>query len=155
MNQTLTTRIKEGAQEAIGRTLMFIPKLGFALFLVYSCARTIDGNGLGDSLRTKSANDYHNDNNPVKTVAKVEEKWYDNEVYSIDLTGFNPLVIRQITFDDETTTSLRYRTLAHQPFRRWIVGEEFNPQVGERYEVTSSGILRQGRPENELVRRVN
>ncbi len=155
MTETLITKIKEGTQEAIGTTLRFIPRATFVLLGLYACAKTIDGNGLGDSMRTKSANDYHNKSNPVKVVAKVEEEWNDNTIYSPDMTGFNPVVDRTITFEDGTKTSLHYRTLAWQPFKEWVSGEEFKPQVGERYEVTSGGILRTGRPENELVRRVN
>lgn len=58
----------------------------------------------------------------------------DNVIYSPTLDGYNPKVIREVTFEDGTETNLEYRTLAWQPFRKWMREQEFNPQPGEKYD---------------------
>ena len=108
-------------------------------------------NGCLDSRRTKQTRWLHSSDNLVKSVANVDESWRDNSEIAM-LTcvfgggGYNPQVIRTITFEDGTETTVKYRTLAHQPFRRWGGGDEFDPELGEEYEVT---------PQNELVRKIN
>ena len=112
---------------------------------------TADHNGCMDSYRTEQARYFlSNPENPIKTIASVEEKWKNNsplEFFSSATggVGYNPLIIRTVTFEDQSQTKLRYRTLAWQPFRKWISGEDFNPQIGERYEVDSH---------NRIVRKV-
>jgi hypothetical protein len=118
--------------------------LGYTVFFLAS------HNGFLDSNRTKQTRQLHNENNPKKVVASVKEEWKDNSTIALVSSmmgggGYNPRVIRRVTFEDETQTTLDYRVMAHQPFRRWISGKEFNPQVGERYEVTNH---------NQLVRKV-
>jgi len=103
---------------------------GVALF------NLLDHNGKLDSMRTKEARKYHGSGTP-KTVASVEERWRDTLFLSPTMDGYNPQVTREVTFDDGSTATLRYRTLAWQPFMRWRNGEEFNPKPGETYEVTS------------------
>jgi hypothetical protein len=107
-------------------------------------------NGLLDSNRTKQTEQLYDKNNPTKVVSGVEEEWRDNSPFSLASSiaggaGYNPRVIRKVTFEDSSQTTLDYRVLAHQPFRRWIRGDEFNPQVGEMYEVTKH---------NQFVRKV-
>ena len=123
--------LKTGAKYAIG---------GYILFSLAS------HNGCLDSDRARLARRLHDDNNPVKIVKSVEEEWKDNSTLALVSSamggaGYNPRVIRKVTFEDGTQTTLDYRTMAHQPFRRWIGGEEFNPQVGETYEVTKNNQL--------------
>ncbi|MFA5797907.1 MAG: hypothetical protein WC916_07805 [Candidatus Woesearchaeota archaeon] len=103
-------------------------------------------NGFLDSDRTKQAEQLHNANNPTKVVASVNEKWSDNSMFALASSmigggGYNPRVIREVIFEDGSQTTLDYRVLAHQPFVRWMAGEEFNPKVGERYEVTKNNQL--------------
>jgi hypothetical protein len=123
--------LKTGAKYAIG---------GYILFSLAS------HNGCLDSSRVKQARQLHNENNSTKVVANVEEEWRDNSTLELVSSamggaGYNPRVIRRVTFEDGTETTLDYRVLAHQPFRRWIAGEEFNPQVGDKYEVTKQNQL--------------
>lgn len=112
----------------------------------FCCTSLIDHNGGMDSPRTSQAIRLSSPNNPIKTVASVYEEWEDSTLFALDGTGYNPLVIRHITFEDGTETGVRYRTLAWQPFRRWIRGDEFSPQKGEQYEVTLN---------NNFVRKIN
>ena len=116
--------MKTGAKVAVG---------GLILYTLAS------HNGCNDSYRTNEARRLQGES--TKTVATIEETWKDNIVSSPTLDGYNPRVIRKVTFEDGTQTTLDYRTLAHQPFRRWIAGEEFNPQVGEAYKVTKNNQL--------------
>jgi len=132
MTNSLKDKLRNIGNSAIG----FIPKGLIVLGLGYAFVTCADHNGMNDSLRTKTARRYHNPENPIKTVRNVEENWKDNRLHSLDGTGFNPLVKRRVIFEDGSETNLRYRTLAWQPFRRWMIGEEFNPQQGEKYEVT-------------------
>ncbi|MBW3014501.1 hypothetical protein KY335_04665 [Candidatus Woesearchaeota archaeon] len=113
----------------------------FALYIPYTLA---SHNGLLDSDRTKEAEEMHDESNPIKTVKTVEEKWRDHILTPYG-DGFNPRVIRTVTFADGTETKLDYRVMAWQPFMKWKNGYEFNPQAGEKYEVTSG---------NELVKKV-
>ena len=57
-------------------------------------------------------------------------------------SGYNPRVVRIVEFEDGSTSYLNYRTMAHQPFMRWLKGKEFNPRVGERYEVKDNKLVR-------------
>ena len=99
-------------------------------------------NGCMDSYRTKSAaRNLQKPSNPIKTVAVVREEWRDNSEWAAFSAamgggGYNPRVIRRVIFKDGSITTLDYRVMAHQPFRRWISGEEFDPKPGEQYEVT-------------------
>ncbi|MBW3014881.1 hypothetical protein KY330_00505 [Candidatus Woesearchaeota archaeon] len=98
-------------------------------------------NGCFDSLRTKDAMQYRSKDNLVKVVESVEEEWKDNEQYMV-LDGYNPKVIRKVKFKDGSDTWLSYRTMAHQPYMKWLHGDEFDPKVGERYEVRGRVIVR-------------
>jgi hypothetical protein len=123
--------LKTGVKVAIG---------GYIFFSLAS------HNGCLDSNRTKSARQLHDENNPTKVVANIEEEWKDNSTLAFVSSamggaGYNPRVIRRVTFEDGTQTTLDYRVLAHQPFRKWIAGEEFNPKVGDKYEVTKQNQL--------------
>lgn len=93
-------------------------------------------NGKLDSLRSKEARKYHNSTNPIKIIENVEETWKDDWSLSPMLDGYNPRVIRKITFQDGSKTKLDYRTHAWQPFMKWRNGDEFNPKPNEKYEVT-------------------
>ena len=148
MKRSLKDKLQNIGHEIVG----FIPKGIGILILGYACVNNVDHNGMNDSLRTKGARRYHNPENPIKTIRSVEETWEDNKLYLSDGTGYNPLAKRKIIFDDGSETTLRYRTLAWQPFRRWIAGEELNPQPGERYEVTSDDTLEY--KSNSLVQKV-
>ena len=96
-------------------------------------------NGMLDSARTKEARQLRGEQ--VKTVATVDEEWKDTQVYSPTMDGYNPQVIREVTFEDGSQTTLKYRTLAWQPFMKWKNGEQFEPKQGEQYEVTSANII--------------
>jgi len=114
-----------------------------AALVVYSLA---SHNGHLDSMRTKETSHLQGlVGNKIKTVASVEEYWKDNVTYSLMMDGYNPLVRRNVLFEDGSQTTLRYRTLAWQPLMKWINGNEFNHRQGEQYEVTSS---------NDIVRKV-
>ena len=130
MEQSLSDKLREFRWK-VGDYLKTGAKVAVGGLILYSIA---SHNGLLDSYRTKEARELRGE--ATKTVATVEESWKDNVVYSPTLDGYNPKVIREVTFEDGTETSLEYRTLAWQPFRRWLRGEEFNPQPGEKYEVT-------------------
>lgn len=107
---------------------------GYVLFNFMSA------NGCLDSNRTREALRFYENRqgNVVKTVSNVEEEfdWGYNSS-----TWINPRVTREVEFDDGTKTTLSYRTRAWQPFRRWINGEEFSPNVGEKYEVADNHQL--------------
>ena len=115
-------------------------------------------NGCVDSARTKNAMRNHRKNNPVKVVKDVKETWRDNSTMALIYSvfgggGYNPQVIRMITFEDGSKTHLNYRTMAHQPFMRWLHGEEFNPQPGEIYEINEyTNVL--GQRINSLVQKI-
>ena len=134
MTHSLKDKLKNIGNEIVG----FIPKGIGILALGYAFVTCADQNGINDSLRTKVARKYHNPENPIKVVRNVGETWSDNKLYVPDGTGFNPLVKRRVIFEDGSETNLRYRTLAWSPFKRWLAGEEFNPQPGEKYEVTTN-----------------
>jgi len=121
--------LKDGAKYALGAYILF---------------NLTSHNGCLDSRRTKQAEGLYDANNPVKIVANVDEEWRDNSPFVL-FGAYNPRVIRRVTFEDGTQATLDYRVLAYQPFRRLVSGEEFNPQVGERYQVTGS---------NEFIRRM-
>jgi hypothetical protein len=101
-------------------------------------------NGCFDSERAEDAlrNFAHRKDNVVKTVVGVTEE--TDPGYN-SATWMNPMVTREVEFDDGTEITLRYRTHAWMPMRRWINGDEFSPEVGERYEVTKR---------NQFVRRM-
>jgi hypothetical protein len=101
-------------------------------------------NGCFDSERTEEAfrNFANRKDNVVKTVAAVREE--TDPGYN-SATWMNPMVTREVEFDDGTEATLRYRTHAWMPMRRWINGDEFSPEVGESYEVTKH---------NQFVRRM-
>ncbi|HLC57185.1 MAG TPA: hypothetical protein VJH95_01290 [Candidatus Nanoarchaeia archaeon] len=112
--------------------------------LAYSVYSLFSHNGLLDSPRMKETGRYHSDENHVKTVANVRERWEDDNpgmINKITLNGYNPKVIREIVFDDGSRARLEYRTLAWQPIMRWKNGEEFNPRPGEKYEVTPGNLI--------------
>jgi hypothetical protein len=119
-------------------------KLAFTGYITFSL---LSHNGCLDSQRTEQAKSLHNTNNQTKVVTRIGEEWKDNSKYLLAMggNGYNPRVIRTIIFEDGTQSIVDYRTLAHQPITRWLKGEEFNPQAGEKYEVTKY---------NELVKRV-
>jgi len=98
-------------------------------------------NGCLDSYRTNQTKRFEDPANPVKRVTDVVETWKDNNVGYSGLERYNPLVIRAVTFHDGTKTTLNYRTVAHQSIRRWMSGDEFNPQVGSLYEVTPANMF--------------
>ena len=118
--------IKKGALFGLGAYLLF---------------HLTSNNGLLDSNRTKETGYLNKPSNQVKQVVHVDEEWRDNKIYSLDLTGYNPKVIRHVQFSDGTETTLNYRTLAWQPFRKWMSGEEFEPKKGEQYEVTQNNAI--------------
>jgi len=127
-------------KKRIGDGLRFGATVAVGGLIFYSLATH---NGFLDSNRTKETEILKA--TKVKTVKNVEEKWTDNTVYSPTLDGYNPKVIRKVTFEDDSNTTLSYRTLAWQPFMKWKNGEEFNPQPGEKYAVSS---------DNSIVRRL-
>ena len=137
MEQSLSDRLREFRWK-VGDYLKTGAKVAVGGLILYSLA---SHNGMLDSNRTREAREYNNASNPIKTVATVKERWEDNVVYSPTLDGYNPKVIREVTFEDGSETRLAYRTLAWQPFRKWLRGEEFNPQPSEKYEVTSRNMI--------------
>ncbi len=109
-------------------------------------------NGFYDSMRTKEALRYQDPTNPVKVVSKVKEKWKDDKIYSLALEGYNPRVIRTVTFNDGSQIKLDYRVLAWKPFMKWKNGEEFDPKPGERYELTKqNGLVRKVGDKNSIL----
>jgi len=147
MTNKLTQKIKDIGNRTIdfvyGTTKKAIPIL-LGSYIYFSL---LSHNGCMDSDREERAARKHHINNPIRTVESVEETWKDNNPYCfISGAGYNPRVIRNITFEDGSTTRLDYRTAAHQPYRRWLRGNEFNPKPNERFEVD---------PNNRLVRKVN
>ncbi len=134
MRQELSDKIKGLAKWTAGVAI------GAAVIVNLS-----DGNGMLDSMRTKEAQRYHNSKHQTKKVTDVQESWRDTLILSPTMDGYNPQVTREVTFDDGSRTTLKYRTLAWQPFVRWINGEEFNPKPGETYEVAAG---------NRLVRKI-
>ena len=108
------------------------------LVTLYSLA---DQTGLLDSMRTVEARRFANPLNTVKKIARVEEEWKDNRAYTPTFDGYNPKVIRTVTFEDGSQTILQYRMAAWQPFRRWLNGNEFNPLPEEHYEVASDNTI--------------
>jgi hypothetical protein len=144
--RTLKERIRDFGERA-GDILKTGVKCAIGAYVILMLA---SHNGCLDSNRTKQARHLHEVNNLTKVVSSVEEKWKDNSTLAMVSCafgggGYNPRVIRGVTFEDGTQTILNYRVLAHQPLRKWISGEEFNPQVGEKYEVTKY---------NQLVRKI-
>lgn len=140
MEQSLSDKLKEFGWK-VGDCLKTGAKATITLvvggFVLYTLASS---NGCLDSLRTKETRQYSNQKNPIKIVKGIEEEWKDNSAFALASSaiggcGYNPRVIRKITFEDGTQTILDYRVLAWQPFMRWKNGEEFNPKVGEKYEV--------------------
>ncbi len=117
-------------------TMGEVAKVAIGGLVLYSL---LSHNGLLDSPRTKMASRLHNMDNSTKTVSYVDEKWSDNIPM---MHGYNPRVIRNVNFDDGSQTTLSYRTMAWQPFMRWLGGEEFDPQVGERYEVSHGQLVK-------------
>lgn len=128
--------VLDSATNVIGEVVLFTLPL-------FAISNLGDHNGLLDSPRTKQAAKYAISG--TKTVKAVEERWKDNVIYGPAMDGYNPLVIRDVTFEDGSTARLRYRTLAWQPFRGWLCGEEFDPKSNERYEVDAK---------NQLLRKV-
>lgn len=110
-----------------------------ALIGAYSIFSLASHNGVLDSMRTKEANKYIHNTDITKVVHSVEEEWEDYFPWMLD--GYNPKVTRTVTFEDGTETTLTYRTLAHQPYRKLISGEEFKPQKGEKYLVAKDNTL--------------
>jgi len=137
MEQSLSDRLREFRWK-VGDYLKTGAKVAVGGLIFYSLA---SHNGMLDSNRTREARGYSNASNPIKTVATVKERLEDNVVYSPTLDGYNPKVIREVTFEDGSETRLEYRTLAWQPFRKWLGGEEFNPHPSEKYEVTSRNMI--------------
>ncbi len=139
------SEIKDFAGYALDSTLGALWKIGTRVALpayitIYMALYLGSQNGCLDSQRTKSAERYYRTcETSVKTVKQVSEEWRDNETSFLDISGFNPQVIRTVEFEDGSKSVLSYRTMAHQPLVRWIRGEEFNPKPGEKYEVTSQG----------------
>ena len=114
--------------------------MGYAIFSLGSY------NGCFDSDRTIEAAKHHDVGNPVKTIASVEEEWSDNSALAFASSmmgggGYNPHVTRRIVFEDGSQGTISYRTLACQPIRKWLRGDEFDPKPGEKYEVFPSGQL--------------
>lgn len=95
-------------------------------------------NGCLDSERTRTTGTPNERDNVIKTVEGVAEDL--NPGYNSS-TWINPQVTREIVFNDGSQRTLQYRTRSWQPFRRWIFGEEFNPQPGEHYEVTKDNTF--------------
>lgn len=135
MEQAPSDRLREPSWE-VGDYLKTGAKVVVGVLILYSLA---SHNGMLDSHRTKEARRL--EPQATKNVATVEETRKDNVVYSLTLDGYNPKVIREVMFEDGTETRLEYKTLAWQPFNRWANGEEFNPQPGEKYEVTSQNMI--------------
>jgi hypothetical protein len=125
-----THRLKVDARYISGEAFKSIVKFGL---LGFSILYLSEQNGCNDSLRTKSAMEFHSDTNRIKTVVRVSEDWY--AMHS------NPLVQREVVFSDSSKTVLHYRVAAHMPFKSWIDGEEFKPKPGEQYELTNNNTL--------------
>lgn len=134
-DQSLSERLREFQWKVRG-FLQSGAKTVAGGFMLYTIA---SHNGCLDSYRIKEARGLQGE--ATKTVATVDETWKDDGVYTPTLDGYNPKVIREVRFDDGTETTLGYRTLAWQPFRKWLRGEEFDPQPGEKYEVTSNNMI--------------
>jgi hypothetical protein len=138
----MRTNLSERISNLWDNTKSFLWKVGTRYVLpAYILVSLASHNGCMDSRRTKNARYLQKPSNPTKTVAIVTEEWRDNSEWAAFSAamgggGYNPRVIRTVIFDDGSTTTLDYRVMAHQPFRRWISGEEFDPKPGEKYEVT-------------------
>ena len=123
--------------DTFGQTVRDLAPLVLTGYVIFNLG---SANGCFDSERAIEAAKRHDAENPIKTVASVEEKWYDNSALGyfsamMGGAGYNPRVIRTVTFDDGSEASLDYRTAAWQPMRRSLAGKEFKPQPGEQYEV--------------------
>lgn len=135
MAQSLSDRLIDFKWK-IGDYLRTGAKVAVECLILYTL---FSQNGMLDSNRTKEAGRLHGE--ATKTVATVEETWKDDVIYSPMLDGYNPKVIREVTFEDGSKTKLEYRTLAWQPFMKLKNGEEFYIKAGKKYEVTSSNMI--------------
>ena len=135
-NYFTRTGWQKDLNETIEDTCLLVRSVVKFSILGYLAFQLGSTNGVFDSLRTKDGEDLADPSDPIKTVSSVVETWKDTVPYSPDGTGFNPRVIREISFEDGTHITLDYRVLVWQPLRKWIHGEEFNPQVGQKYEIS-------------------
>jgi len=125
-----------GLKERVGDILKTGAKVIGGVYILFNLA---SHNGILDSARTKEVRQLRGEQ--IKTVATVDEEWKDTQIYSLTMDGYNPQVIREVTFEDGSQTTLKYRTLAWQPFMKWKNGEQFEPKQGEQYEVTSANTI--------------